>query len=130
MIRLDHVMVRTNNLLESAAFYERVFGMLNESHDPHLEDGYELIFMKDIESGVKIELTYNVGKDDPADYVLGDRWGHISFYVDDAIAIFERAAEFGCEHRFHEHESSFGKKYIIGVVTSPEGIDIAVVQKL
>ncbi len=128
MIRMDHVMVRTLDLQKSIAFYTEVFGMELESFDPHPENNYDLAFMKDIESGMKIELTYNY---ETESYGHGDAFGHISFYTDDAEKLLHQASvDFGCTTRSRIHESSHDKKYIIGVVESLEGIEIAVVQKL
>ena len=126
--RLDHVMVRTNDLDRSIQFYEQVFGMFLENRDPHPEDGYDLAFMKCPVSDMKIELTYNY---DEPEYVVGNAWGHISFYVDGAMDKLRLADEFfGLETRHRIHESTHDKKYIIGVIMSPEGIEIAVVEKL
>ena len=128
MIRMDHVMVRTLDIQKSIAFYSEVFGMELESFDPHPEDSYDLAFMKDSESGMKIELTYNYAAEE---YGHGDAFGHISFYTDHAEELLHKAFEdFGCTTRSRIHESTHGKKYIIGVVESLEGIEIAVVQKL
>lgn len=127
MIRLDHVMVRTTDIQKSINFYETVFDMKLDAYDPHLEDGYNLAFMKCEVSGVKIELTENIGI---SDYETGDRWGHISFYVDNALEIMDKAKTlFNCKTRHRVHKSK-DKEYIIGVVISTENIEIAVVQKV
>lgn len=129
MIRFDHVMIRTRNLELSISFYEDVFGLRVESTEQN-SDGDVIAFMKCDESGVKIELNCNQKRKD-TDPSIGNIWGHIAFYCDDATRICALAEEeYRCLSELTEVGATSGKKYLIGTIISPEGIEIGVVQKL
>jgi len=125
---MDHVMFRTPDIDKSVLFYETVFGMQVDSIDDHPSDNYKLVFMLEKNSGIKLEITYNYGVDIQEE--SGRAFGHVGFYVDNAIEMCDKSMLMGYHARYHRHKSSVGNSYIIGVIMSPEGLEIAVVEKL
>ena len=53
------------------------------------------VFMGLPDDGPRLELTYNIGRDEP--YEIGTGYGHIAISVDDLDATLERLAELGIE---------------------------------
>lgn len=78
MPKLLHLMIRVANLDRSIAFYENAFGMA-ESHRLDF-DAFTLVYLREPESGVEIELTLNKGTTTP--YTHGTGYGHAAFAVD------------------------------------------------
>ena len=82
MPKLIHSMIRVLDLERSLAFYQRVFG-LAESHRMDFPT-FTLVYLRERESGVELELTLNKGQKEP--YTHGSGYGHIAFCVDDLEA--------------------------------------------
>lgn len=127
MFKIDHIMLRTTNLQESIDFYSSLFGMTLDSLDDYPKNGYTLAFMKDESSGVLIELTYNYKVDR---YDLGNTFDHIGLRGGDVMQTIKIADALGYKTRHKSHTTSENKKYILGFITSPEGINIALVEKV
>ena len=85
MAKFIHTMIRVGNLDQSMKFYQEVFG-LKETHRLEFDD-FSLVYLRDVESGAEIELTWNKGQ---SEYTHGSGYGHAAFVVEDLDQQFNR----------------------------------------
>jgi len=85
MAKFIHTMIRVGNLDQSMKFYQDVFG-LKETHRLEFDD-FSLVYLRDVESGAEIELTWNKGQ---SEYTHGSGYGHSAFVVEDLDLQFNR----------------------------------------
>jgi len=79
MAKFIHLMVRVLDLEKSIDFYRRAFA-LDENHRLDFPE-FTLVYLRNAENDVEVELTLNKGRDTP--YEHGDGYGHIAFVVGD-----------------------------------------------
>jgi len=129
MFYIEHYMLRTNNPEKSIEFYKEVMRMEFVCHDPrHSENPpCDIYFLKDPETDFMIELKHYHGKEFNN---TGDVFGHVGYRVDDIKPIVEKAEALGYSYWTKNSTSSFGKKYLIATIVTPEGVDLHLVQKL
>ena len=82
MAKLIHAMFRVLELERSIDFYRRAFN-LEESHRLDFS-GFTLVYLRNDENDMEIELTLNKGTTEP--YELGNGYGHVAFAVNDLTA--------------------------------------------
>jgi lactoylglutathione lyase len=82
MAKVIHTMIRVLDLEKSMKFYADVLG-LAESHRLDFPD-FALVYLRNAENDVEIELTLNKGRTEP--YTHGTGYGHIGVVVPDAAA--------------------------------------------
>ena len=75
--------------------------------------------------GDTLELTVNVGRDEP--YDLGDGYGHIAVAVDDLDELLDRLAEQGIEPEKPPYHPGGRTEYAICFVTDPDGYRIELI---
>jgi len=85
MAKFIHTMIRVGNLDQSMKFYQDVCG-LRETHRLEFDD-FSLVYLRDVESGAEIELTWNKGQ---SEYTHGSGYGHAAFVVEDLDQHFNR----------------------------------------
>ena len=85
MAKFIHSMIRVGDLEKSMGFYQQAFGLI-ESHRLDFDD-FSLVYLRDVESGAEIELTWNKGQ---TEYTHGTGYGHTAFVVDDLDQQFNR----------------------------------------
>jgi lactoylglutathione lyase len=90
---LIHTCYRVTNLDRSIAFYEKL-GMEEIGRIPIRDEAIN-VFMGLPGDGPRLELTYNIGQDEP--YDIGTGYGHIAITVPDMEAALERLASVGIE---------------------------------
>jgi lactoylglutathione lyase len=88
-----HTCYRVADLDRSVAFYEKL-GMEEIGRIPIRDEAIN-VFMGLPGDGPRLELTYNIGRDEP--YEIGTGYGHIAITVDDIHATLERLATLGIE---------------------------------
>ena len=88
MPELIHTCYRVADLDRSIAFYEKL-GMEEIGRIPIRDEAIN-VFMGLPGDGPRLELTYNVGREEP--YEIGTGYGHIAITVDDMEATLERLA--------------------------------------
>ncbi|MEB0205188.1 VOC family protein [Pseudomonas sp. CCC3.1] len=88
MAKFIHSMIRVGDLEKSMGFYQQAFGLI-ESHRLDFDD-FSLVYLRDVESGAEIELTWNKGQ---TEYTHGTGYGHTAFVVDDLDQQFNRLTE-------------------------------------
>jgi lactoylglutathione lyase len=90
---LIHTCYRVTDLDRSIAFYEKL-GMEEIGRIPIRDEAIN-VFMGLPGDGPRLELTYNIGRDEP--YEIGTGYGHIAIAVADIDAALERLASVGIE---------------------------------
>lgn len=82
MAKIIHTMIRVRDLAPSLKFYAEAFDL-----KPTLtldRSDFALVYLRNAESDMELELTYNKGREEP--YTHGDGYGHIAVVVDDVVA--------------------------------------------
>jgi lactoylglutathione lyase len=80
MAKVIHSMIRVLDLERSLTFYADVLG-LHEAHRLDFPD-FALVYLRNDENDMEIELTLNKGRVDP--YTHGTGYGHIGAVIADA----------------------------------------------
>lgn len=126
MAKLIHVMVRVLDLDRSIDFYRRAFGL--EVADHFDFDNFALVYLRNAENDVEVELTLNKGREEP--YDLGDGYGHLAFCVDDLDAEHARFEAEGLQPRdivAFERDGALMARFFF--VQDPDGYKIEILQK-
>ena len=95
MAKFIHAMIRVLDEARSVEFYRTAFGL--EIADRFVFDDFTLIYLRNSEADVEVELTVNHDRSDP--YDLGDGYGHMAFCVDDLDAEHARFTAAGLAPR-------------------------------
>lgn len=82
MAKVIHSMIRVLDLERSMKFYADVLG-LHEAHRLDFPE-FALVYLRNDENDMEIELTLNKGRVDP--YTHGTGYGHIGAVIADAAA--------------------------------------------
>ncbi|MCY1170418.1 Lactoylglutathione lyase [compost metagenome] len=82
MAKIIHSMIRVLNEQKSVAFYREALGL--EIADRFPFEGFTLVYLRNPENDVEIELTINHDRTEP--YTHGDGYGHVAVAVDDLDA--------------------------------------------
>jgi lactoylglutathione lyase len=90
---LVHTCYRVLDLDRSIAFYEKLG--FEELRRVPIRDEAINAFMGLPGDGARLELTYNVGREEP--YEIGTGYGHIALTIDDLDGALERLAAEGIE---------------------------------
>ena len=90
---LIHTCYRVLDLDRSIAFYEKL-GMEEVGRIPIRDEAIN-VFMGLPDDGPRLELTYNIGREEP--YEVGTGYGHIAITVGDMDGALERLAGLGIE---------------------------------
>ena len=126
MAKLIHVMVRVLDLDRSIDFYRRAFGL--EVADHFDFDNFALVYLRNAENDVEVELTLNKGREEP--YDLGNGYGHLAFCVDDLDAEHARFEAEGLQPRdivAFERDGALMARFFF--VQDPDGYKIEILQK-
>ncbi|MFZ0830352.1 MAG: VOC family protein [Thermoplasmata archaeon] len=91
-MRFLHASITVRNIDESIRFYTEVLGLEFERRHPIPENHAEIAFVKDPESGARIEFTHWEGKDH---FEAGEQLDHFAFEVSDLDAFLNRARAHG-----------------------------------
>jgi lactoylglutathione lyase len=86
-MRFLHASITVRNMDESIRFYTEVLGLEFERRRPIPENHAEIAFVKDPESGARIELTHWEGKDQ---FEAGEQLDHFAFDVPDLDGFLAR----------------------------------------
>lgn len=125
MAKAIHVMIRTLDEARSIAFYRDAFGL--EIADRFDFDDFVLVYLRNREADIELELTVNRGRTEP--YDLGDGYGHMAFAVADLDAEHARLSAAGLApapvKELHRDGSLMARLFF---VTDPDGYRIEVLQ--
>lgn len=126
MAKLVHAMIRVLDEDRSVAFYREAFGL--EPADRLDFDSFTLVYLRNAENDVELELTVNKGTTEP--YDPGNGYGHLAFVVDDLDAEHARfgAAGFGPRKLvdFRKDDVLLARFFF---VQDPDGYEIEVMQR-
>jgi lactoylglutathione lyase len=86
-MRFSHTSITVKNMDESLRFYTEVLGLEFERRHPIPENRAEIAFVKDPESGARIELTHWEGKDQ---FEAGEQLDHFAFELPDLDGFLAR----------------------------------------
>ena len=126
MAKIIHTMIRVLDLEKSVSFYEKAFDL---KPDRKLDfDSFALVYLRNSENDMEIELTLNKGETDP--YTHGSGYGHVAFCVDDLESEHKRFNEMGFEPTdivtFAPDDNLLARFFF---VTDPDGYKIEVLQR-
>jgi len=91
MAKIIHSMIRVLDEQKSVAFYRDTLGL--EIADRFPFEGFTLVYLRNAENDVEIELTINHDRTEP--YTHGDGYGHVAVAVDDLDAEHSRLVASG-----------------------------------
>lgn len=119
-------MIRVLDLDRSKSFYQQAFG-LTSSHELDFED-FALVYLRNAENDVEIELTLNKGE--TTAYTHGSGYGHVAMCVDDLDTEHERLKGLGIKPTdIVEISPDANLLARFFFVTDPDGYEIEVLQR-
>jgi lactoylglutathione lyase len=117
-----HTCVRVVDIDASVAFY----GQLGFEHRGRLNfDSAYNVYLGLPGDGDVLELTVNVGRDQP--YDLGEGYNHMALVVDDLDGVLERLAGAGVEPEKPPYAPGGREEYRICFVADPDGYRIELI---
>lgn len=126
MAKLIHSMIRVLDLEKSLAFYSDVLG-LHPAHTLDFPD-FTLVYLRNDENDVEIELTLNKGRAEP--YTHGTGYGHVAVTVPDVVAMHSMLTSKGYEpaavKEFKRGDELLARFFFI---QDPDGYKIEVLER-
>ena len=120
--KLVHTCMRVRDIDASLKFYEA----LGFERRGKLDFGSAYnVYLGLPGDGDTLELTVNVGQDEP--YDLGSGYGHIALTVDDLDGMLQRLAEQGIEPEKPPYHPGGREEYTICFVADPDGYRIELI---
>jgi lactoylglutathione lyase len=119
-------MIRVMDEAKSVHFYSAALGLTIADRYPF--DGFTLVYLRNPENDIEIELTINEGREEP--YTHGTGYGHIAVAVDDLDGEHARLEKAGIEpapiKEFFREGTLMARFFFI---TDPDGYKIEVLQR-
>ena len=126
MAKVIHTMIRVMDEAKSVHFYSAALGLTIADRYPF--DGFTLVYLRNPENDIEIELTINEGREEP--YTHGTGYGHIAVAVDDLDGEHARLEKAGIEptpiKEFFREGTLMARFFFI---TDPDGYKIEVLQR-
>ena len=126
MTKAIHTMIRVLDMDESVDFYDKAFQL--RIADRFDFDDFALVYLRNDENDVEIELTLNKGRDTP--YTHGDGYGHVAVCVTDVHQEHERLSKLGfspADVKEFNREGSLMARFFF--VQDPDGYKIEVLER-
>jgi lactoylglutathione lyase len=124
MSELIHTCYRVLDLDRSVGFYEKL-GFQEVGRVPIRDEAIN-VFMGLPDDGARLELTYNIGREEP--YEIGTGYGHIAITANDLDATLERLAADGIEPERPPYTVRDGGSHIC-FVRDPDGYRIELIER-
>lgn len=126
MAKMIHTMIRVLDLERSIEYYGKAFGL---EVSQHLDfDDFALVYLRNDENDMEVELTLNKGREEP--YAHGDGYGHFAVCVDDLDGEHERFEQLGLDPQQIVEFAPGGNKIArFFFVKDPDGYDIEVLER-
>lgn len=125
MAKIIHFMIRVLEEQRSVDFYEAALGLSVADRYPF--DGFTLVYLRNPENDVELELTINHDRVEP--YALGDGHGHMAVTVKDLDAEHARMERAGIAplpvKEFFRDDALMARFFFI---QDPDGYKIEVLQ--
>lgn len=122
--QLIHTCYRILEIDRSVAFYRRLG--LEELRRMPIGDEAINVFMGLPDDGPRLELTYNVGREEP--YEIGTGYGHIAIAVADIDATLASLADAGIEPERPPYSVREGGSRLC-FVRDPDGYRVEIIEK-
>lgn len=126
MAKLLHTMIRVLDEQKSVDFYRTALGL--EIADRFPFDGFTLVYLRNAENDVEVELTINHDRTEA--YTHGTGYGHVAVAVEDLDAEHARLTAAGIEpapiKEFFREGALMARFFFI---TDPDGYKIEVLQR-
>ena len=126
MAKMIHAMIRVIDLDASLKFYKQALDLdIAERLD---FDGFSLVYLRNEENDMELELTWNEGTTEP--YTHGSGYGHIAVAVDDLEAEYQKLVELNynpAEIKEFFREGTLLAKFFF--VQDPDGYKIEFLQR-
>lgn len=126
MAKMIHAMIRVIDLDASLTFYKQALDLdIAERLD---FDGFSLVYLRNQENDMELELTWNEGTTEP--YSHGTGYGHIAVAVDDLDAEYQKLVELNynpAEIKEFFREGTLLAKFFF--VQDPDGYKIEFLQR-
>lgn len=126
MAKMIHAMIRVIDLDASLTFYKQALDLdIAERLD---FDGFSLVYLRNQENDMELELTWNKGTTEP--YSHGTGYGHIAVAVDDLDAEYQKLVELNynpAEIKEFFREGTLLAKFFF--VQDPDGYKIEFLQR-
>ncbi|CCA94019.1 VOC family protein [Novosphingobium sp. PP1Y] len=126
MAKLIHTMIRVLEEDRSVAFYKTALGL--DVADRFAFDSFTLVYLRNAQNDVEIELTINLDRAEP--YDLGDGYGHVAVAVEDLDAEHARMEASGIApapiKEFFRDGSLMARFFFI---QDPDGYKIEILQR-
>src|SRR5579859_1448482 len=120
--RFVHTCIRVRDIDRSTEFY----GRLGFEHRGQLNfDSAYNVYLGLPEGGDVLELTVNVGREEP--YDLGDGYNHMALVVDDLDELLERLAGSGVHPERPPYAPGGREEFRICFVSDPDGYRIELI---
>jgi lactoylglutathione lyase len=123
-----HSMIRVLDEARSVAFYKTAFGLEIADRFAFTENGFTLLYLRNVTSTFELELTVNHDRSKP--YDLGDGYGHLAVAVEDLDAEHARVSEAGLSPtplRTMQHDGKKLARFFF--LQDPDGYRIEVLQR-
>jgi lactoylglutathione lyase len=124
MSELIHTCYRVLDLDRSVSFYKKL-GFEEVGRVPIRDEAIN-VFMGLPDDGARLELTYNIGREES--YEIGTGYGHIAITADDLDATLERLAGDGIEPERPPYTVRDGGSRIC-FVRDPDGYRIELIER-
>lgn len=126
MAKIIHSMIRVRDLAASLQFYQQA---LNLDIAERLDfDGFSLVYLRNEENDMELELTWNEGVELP--YSHGTGYGHLAVAVDDLELEHTKLSQWGYNpaeiKTFFRDETLLAKFFF---VQDPDGYKIEFLQR-
>ncbi|MCD9463170.1 VOC family protein [Photobacterium phosphoreum] len=126
MAKMIHAMIRVIDLDASLTFYKQALDLdIAERLD---FDGFSLVYLRNQENDMELELTWNKGTTEP--YNHGTGYGHIAVAVDDLDAEYQKLVKLNynpAEIKEFFREGTLLAKFFF--VQDPDGYKIEFLQR-
>ena len=123
-MELLHTCYRIGDIDRSVAFYETL-GFEEVGRMPIRDEAIN-VFMGLPGDGARLELTYNIGRDEP--YEIGTGYGHIALALDDLDGALEGLASLGIEPEKPPYTVREGGSRLC-FVRDPDGYRIELIER-
>ncbi len=124
-MRFLHTSITVRNLPESLRFYTEVLGLVADGGRAIPENHAEIAFVKDPESGARVELTFWEGK---TSFDVGEQLDHLAFEVDDLDRFLAAARARGVRVAKEPYRLA-GGSHRIAFVLDPNDVWIELIER-
>lgn len=122
-MRMIHTCLRVLDLKRSVQFYGQAFSL--REHARYEFEDFVLVYMRDESNQFELELTQNIGREEP--YDLGQGYGHLAVLADNLEAAQQAVREAGGlagEIKSLQHEGALLGRFFFA--TDPDGYKVEV----